>query len=444
MAASKKKTTPVRSSRKHVRLEISNSTSYRYRDLFRLTGSVAGVVLLPTLFFTLWATLWVVLYMEAQWKWIAISPQLITVLGVTLGLLLVFRTNTAYDRYWEGRRLWGTYLTQSRNLARYFWVSVVSKGDNPLRDLEEKKGAINLILAFLYASKHYLRAEDSFDYPDTYPYLSHLADFKDENDPPEIRNLPIYILTHLAAYVAKMRAQDKLDVGTQGQCMTSLAALTDSLSALERIRSSPIPLAYSIHLKHCLFVYLLGIPFQVVNGTYYFAIPIAAIASFTLIGIESIGCEIENPFGTDANDLPIEDFCDSMRHEIARLIRRKATFDPADWSAPFIDDIVEYEHMHLSVTIKEADQLLKRSQTGINVSVGELTEAIEKIEAEKKSIVSGHRKSAQSTPPTPDAEVSQPDGNGTIQIPRSPDGGTAFGRAGVKLSPEQPASTLSK
>ena len=113
-----------------------------------------------------------------------------------------------------------------------------------------------------------------------------------------------------------MRATDKLDVGTQGQCMTALSGLTDALSSLERIRTSPIPMAYSIHLKHCLFIYLLAIPFQVgarlgtlrspcllcsldmleysvstqvMNGMYWFTIPTVGTAAFTLLGIESIG-----------------------------------------------------------------------------------------------------------------------------------------------------------
>ena len=73
--------------------------------------------------------------------------------------------------------MWGSVITQSRNLARLFWVSVVSKGNDPLKDLEEKKGAINLIIAFLFATKHYLRAEVGFEYPDVKPYIGHLAEY---------------------------------------------------------------------------------------------------------------------------------------------------------------------------------------------------------------------------------------------------------------------------
>ncbi|TPX51261.1 hypothetical protein SeLEV6574_g00386 [Synchytrium endobioticum] len=373
-------------STKRIRVEIGNQSSYQYRDLFRLTGSVALVVAVPTLFFTAWSAIWTTLYMQLNIRQLAISPQLITILGVTLGLLLVFRTNTAYDRYWEGRRTWGAVITQSRNLARLFWVSVVSKGDNPLKDLEEKKGAINLIIALLYATKHYLRAEVGFDYPDVMPYIGHLADFNDPDNPPDVRHLPIYILTHLAAYVTKMRAAEKLDVGTQGQCMTALSGLTDALSSLERIRSSPIPMAYTIHLKHCLFIYLLAIPFQVVNGMYYFTIPTVGIAAFTLLGIESIGAEIENPFGLDVNDLPIEDFCNSLKDEMVRMMRRKAIFDPTDWAAPHQDTTLDYEELRHHLVIREVDDVLKKSQAGLNVSVQELSNAIGKIEAEKASI----------------------------------------------------------
>ncbi|KAF9920640.1 hypothetical protein BGZ67_001100, partial [Mortierella alpina] len=92
-------------------------------------------------------------------------------MGMVVSLLLVFRTNTAYDRYWEGRRLWSQMTLSIRNLTRSIWVCVA---ETETRDLLEKKSAINLLVAFAFATKHYLREEYGYNYDDMIDLLTHI------------------------------------------------------------------------------------------------------------------------------------------------------------------------------------------------------------------------------------------------------------------------------
>ncbi|KAB5591670.1 Bestrophin protein [Ceratobasidium theobromae] len=138
----------------------------------------------------------------------SISPALLTVLGTVLGLVISFRTTSAYDRYWEGRKLWTTIALSSRNLASLIWIHVPTdrspKSDPPppdselppdanLRALIEKRSMVNLIQAFSTSLKHYLRGETGIYYRDVYPLIAFLPQYASkvhDNDPNT--HLPIW------------------------------------------------------------------------------------------------------------------------------------------------------------------------------------------------------------------------------------------------------------
>ncbi|KAJ3015054.1 hypothetical protein HKX48_004797 [Thoreauomyces humboldtii] len=320
-----------RKSRGH---KIRNEAKNSYNEIFRFRASVIPRVMIPALLHAVWGTFWTVLYMVAGVRWFVLPPQLITILGVVISLLLVFRTNTAYDRYWEGRRMWGTLVTQIRNLSRFVWIGVVTK--SPKHDLE-KKGCMNLLLAFAVATKHYLRNELGHKYADLHHLLIHLPDFAPGQRHPIIKNLPLEVSFHISSYIANCRQEEMIDVSQQTAMTNALSAMVDCLTSFERIRSTPIPMAYSIHLQQTLTLYILSLPFQLVSQVYWGTIPIIFIAAFTMLGIECIGGEIENPFGYDENDLRIEDFCRSTREELLRVMVRPSKLDPATWGMPYVE-----------------------------------------------------------------------------------------------------------
>ncbi|KAJ3040462.1 hypothetical protein HDV00_010899 [Rhizophlyctis rosea] len=324
--------------------------TYSWTDLYRIRGSVIPRIVFPSLVVTLWGTLWTCLYMAAKIESFKLDSLLITILGVVMGLLLVFRTNTAYDRYWEGRRTWATLLTQLRNMTRLIWITVDPKDD---QQTNEKRGAMNLLLAYVVATKHYLRDEEGYKYKDLRHLVAHIPSMAHGANllETDIDNVPLEISLHLATYVRRCRDLNLIDASF-GTAMTNcLGVMVDCLSTFERIKGSPIPMAYNVHLKQTLMLYLLSLPFQLVAKTYWGTIPVIFLASFTLLGIEGIGGEIENPFGYDDNDLPVEKFCEWMRNEMNSIIHRPGTLDPANWGiAVGVDAAIEH-----TLTAKASD-----------------------------------------------------------------------------------------
>ncbi|KAJ1533461.1 hypothetical protein HK096_005213, partial [Nowakowskiella sp. JEL0078] len=232
-------------------------------------------------------------------------PFLSILLGVVLGLLLVFRTNTAYDRFWEGRKVWGTVTTNVRNISRVIWIGVHSK-DAATEENNRKVCAINLLFAYCTATKHYLRGEKGWKFNDLAPFISHIPEYSGsesesdhENDSNSI--IALSIANHLASYVSSVKDKNLIDAPTQSFLNGGIGNLVDSFTQFERIKETPIPLAYSIHLKQILYLYIVSLPFQTVVSLNWSTIPITLLTSFMLLGIEAIGKEIEDPFGIDTN-----------------------------------------------------------------------------------------------------------------------------------------------
>lgn len=231
--------------------------------------------------------------------------------SIVLGLLLVFRTNTAYDRFWEGRKFWGTLINNVRNLARRIWVAIEEKDP---QDIERKKSALRLLPAFAVAMKLHLRQEAVN--PELEPLMSpaQYQKLKSMNNP------PLEIAFWIEDYLHEQYERNCLDVYQLTGMKDLINSMIDVLGGCERILKTPIPVAYAIHLKQLLLLYCLALPFQMVNDLAWGTGPVVALISFTLFGIEEIGIEIENPFQHDTNDLPLDSICATMQRNIGDLI----------------------------------------------------------------------------------------------------------------------------
>jgi len=231
--------------------------------------------------------------------------------SIVLGLLLVFRTNTAYDRFWEGRKFWGNLINNVRNLARQIWVAIDEKDPH---DIIAKKSALRLLVAFAVAMKLHLRQESVNSELEPLMSPSQYEKLKSMNNP------PIEVAFWIGDYLNKQYDRNCLDVYQLTAMNQLLNSTIDTLGGCERILKTPIPLAYAIHLKQLLLLYSLALPFQVVKDLGWGTGLVVALISFTLFGIEEIGIEIENPFGHDANDLPLDNICATMQRNIEDLI----------------------------------------------------------------------------------------------------------------------------
>ncbi|WP_202224498.1 bestrophin family protein [Okeania sp. KiyG1] len=231
--------------------------------------------------------------------------------SLVLGLLLVFRTNTAYERFWQGRQLWGKIVNTVRNFARQIWVSVE---ENEPADRKVKEEIIRLLVAFAIAGKLYLRGQSVNRELEGYMPKKWYEKLKTMNHP------PIHIAFWISDYLQYQYERGCINPYQLTAMFKMLDRMVEALTGCEGILNTPIPLAYSIHLRQLLLIYCLSLPFQIVNEFHFWTGVVVALISFTVFGIEEIALEIENPFGYDPNDLPLDAICIAMHRNIEDLI----------------------------------------------------------------------------------------------------------------------------
>jgi ion channel-forming bestrophin family protein len=276
----------------------------------RLRGSVIPAVFPRTLICGLFAVL--ISAIHALGMPVNVPALASVVSNVVLGLMLVFRTNTAYERFWEGRKLWGSVTNASRNLARQIWVIIP---DRTPQDLQAKRAALDLIVAFAVAMKLHLRRETVNEELQPLLPTAQYENLKGMNNP------PLEVAFWIQDYLQQQHEGDRLNVHQLISLQQLLNTLVDCLGGCERILKTPIPMAYAIHLKQLLLIYCFTLPFQFVTQLGWWTALVVMLVSFTLFGIEAIGMEIENPFGRDYNDLPLDTICDTMKRNIDDLTK---------------------------------------------------------------------------------------------------------------------------
>lgn len=241
--------------------------------------------------------------------------------NIVLGLLLVFRTNTAYDRFWEGRKAWGKLVNDTRNLARQIWVAVSEKTE---QDRADKIEVLHLLVAFSVAMKTHLRQESFGSEVEKLILPDHFIRLQG------VQNPPLRVAFWIGDYLQYQYQRDRIRIHQLTEMQNLLNGLVDCLGACERILKTPMPVAYAIHLKQLLLLYCLSLPFQIVENLGWWTAPVVVLISFTLFGIEAIGIEIENPFGRDPNDLPLDTICETMLKNVQDLIELNPTTHPQD------------------------------------------------------------------------------------------------------------------
>ncbi len=247
--------------------------------------------------------------------------------GIILGLLLVFRTNTAYERFWEGWQIAGMTIFTGRNLSRQMWMTIP---DRTLADSQEKAACLRLVAAFFMAMKQHLRRARVDE------QLKSVLSPEQGLELQYVTNMPLKVTQWIGGYLTKQYSQKQIDSIQFAALNRLLDQLVECLSRCERILAAPMPKAYSIHLRHLLMLYCLALPFQMVKDLQWWTIPVVGGVAFALFGIEAIGLEIENPFGYDANDIPLDRLCQKLDSDIEDLIAAGTKQDSLETSVnPF-------------------------------------------------------------------------------------------------------------
>jgi ion channel-forming bestrophin family protein len=240
--------------------------------------------------------------LHAQFKNTTVVHSLV---GFVLSMLLVFRTNTAYDRWWEGRKIWGSFTNNSRNLAL--------KLNAILDNSNDKKIFRILISNYIFASKEHLRKRVKMEELEECEVLSY-QDLKDA------KHIPNRIMKAIYLKINELNQKKVINNEQLLYINPELLSFTDNIGACERIRNTPIPYSYSLFLKKAIFLYILTMPIGFVMDFKYWSIPIVSLVFYAFAGIEVIAEEIEDPFGHDANDLPTDQISVNIKKNLIEIL----------------------------------------------------------------------------------------------------------------------------
>lgn len=229
-------------------------------------------------------------------------PLMHGILGFVISLLLVFRTNTAYDRWWEARKLWGGLVNNSRNFA--IKLSAILKDENDRKFFRKFIPGYAFILY-----KHLNNSETAKQlFEDVDLELDH-----HKHKPNQVKRMMFHKINDL--YDAKKITGDQLII-----LNNELVAFTDICGACERIKNTPIPYSYSAFIKKFIFFYIMTLPFGYSLSLGYYVVPVVVFIFYVLASLELIAEEIEDPFGDDENDLPIKKISENIKKHVEELI----------------------------------------------------------------------------------------------------------------------------
>lgn len=287
-----------------------------WRDhLFDVRGSMLREIIVRVMSCVGWAVvvtavdLWFFPLSETATVAHGIPETAHSLIGVALGLLLVFRTNASYDRFWEGRKQWGSIVNESRNLARTASVHLAAE-PSLVRE------ALLWTAALPWSIMHRLRGRQVVAPPNLMGALPAEAVAEVETH----RHLPVAVARRITSLLAEAKRRGLISDYLLTSIDDNVQILVDCLGACERIHNTPLPFAYVVHLRRALILYCFTLPFALIGRFGWLTIPATFILSYILFGIEEIGVEIEDPFGDDENDLPLEKICVTIEQNVSELL----------------------------------------------------------------------------------------------------------------------------
>lgn len=265
-----------------------------YRRLFWVALYVTGVTFLE---------LWMV---DLRLK--DTPTEFLSAMGILLSLLLLFRTNTAYDRFYEGRRAWGTLVNNSRNLAAYLNAVL------PTTRSDDRLFYAKMIANFAFSLENHLRNDlksDGLEAAGT-DQLSELTHYD---------HVPNGIVAQLQLRTERLYRESIFTDAHLINLNTMLPVFLDVAGICERIKSTPIPFSYSFFIKVFILMYIFVLPFMIIDEYGYLTIPAVVAVSYILVGLEIIGEEIQNPFGLEHNNLPLNQIAQNIRLNVHELMQ---------------------------------------------------------------------------------------------------------------------------
>jgi putative membrane protein len=253
-------------------------------------------------------------------KFLAIPFLPISTLGTAVSLLLAFRNNSAYSRWWEARGLWGGIVNSSRNFARQILTLTATSRDVGVEELKAfRREVIYRHFAYLNALRMRLRQQDAQAQACWFE-IGHFLNPKEKENIDRVANKPVYLLQQQAARLQDAFEAGMLDSYKHVQIDNTLNDFFNLQGGCERIKNTPLPRQYAYYTKIFTWFFVLLLPFGFVGVLGWVAVPLSVLISWIFITIEQVGHYTENPFDNTLNDVPMSAICRNIEIDLRQML----------------------------------------------------------------------------------------------------------------------------
>ena len=218
-----------------------------------------------------------------------------TLVGVALALFLGFRNSSSYDRWWEGRKLWGALVNTMRSLTR----QALTMTPNTSVEARDTRVFLDMLVAFTYAMRDQLRG-------DTFARSAELLTPALAAEVDRARYKPFIILRAMGEWGAKHQREGAFGEITMTAIDRNLVELSNILGGCERIAATPVPFGYSVMIHRVVYFYCALLPFGLVDAIAWMTPAVTLVLAYAFIALDSLAAELEMPFGRDENDLALD------------------------------------------------------------------------------------------------------------------------------------------
>lgn len=274
--------------------------------LFVLQGSYFKRLIVPQVLLFIFSFLIYFYQTHIATEPVPLNPSVFAILGISLAIFHGFCNNAAYDRFWEGRKLWGTLVWLSRNIARQVLTI-------PNVSMAEKQAFIRHQIAFVHSLRQQLRAEDNT------ANLQRILTVEEQQAVVGQNFIALRLTQIMGQMLANWQAEQKIDVWQWQSLDTTLGEIAHIQAGCERINNTPIPYAYFVLLHRTVYLYCFMLPFGLGNTIGWVTPFVVSFVGYTFMALNEIVDEISEPFGTGENELPLGMMCDTIETQLAML-----------------------------------------------------------------------------------------------------------------------------
>lgn len=278
--------------------------------LFIWRGSVLRKIIPQLLIITAFSV--VVLYFKGnvyEYK-VHLNPAIFTLLGLSLAIFMGFCNSASYERFWEGRKLWGALVIESRSLAREVLTLI---NDNDADAKAKKQEFAKMIAAFSWALNYQLRNKNANT------VIKNLLSEKNFEQLKDKKFVPVILLKQMGAWLNERKKEGKMDSIILTAIDNQLNGMSQIIGGCERIANTPLPFAYSVLLHRTVYLYCFWLPFGLVDVVGWMMPVIVLFISYTFIALDAIIQEIQEPFGEEENDLALNGICETIQFSVFEL-----------------------------------------------------------------------------------------------------------------------------